>query len=147
MSTAVAFAHVHLNTASLKYATAKGCACSSLKGVPLHCIIFRTATEETVHYISSRDLSAEELLHHARMEWTDESMHWLLDVHFEEDWCRIEDRTVQQNLNIARKAVLNIVKLFIDRTETKRAISKIMMDCLLDTNSILRVVGENYVNL
>ena len=45
MSTAVAFAHVHLNTASLKYATAKGCACSSLKGVPLHCIIFRTATD------------------------------------------------------------------------------------------------------
>jgi len=30
-------------------------------------------------------LSAEELLHHARTEWSVESMHWLLDVHFDED--------------------------------------------------------------
>lgn len=50
MNAAVAYApnrysRVHLNTASLNYAPTKGCACSSLKGVPLHCIIFRTATE------------------------------------------------------------------------------------------------------
>lgn len=50
MSTAVAYApnryhHVQMNTASLNYAPTKGCACSSLKGVPLHCIIFRTATD------------------------------------------------------------------------------------------------------
>ena len=35
-------------------------------------------TEEWHYYISSRRLSAEELLHHARMEWAVESMHWLL---------------------------------------------------------------------
>lgn len=34
-----------MNTASLNYAPTNGCACSSLKGVPLHCIIFRTATD------------------------------------------------------------------------------------------------------
>ena len=34
-----------MNTASLNYAPTKGCACSSLKSVPLHCIIFRTATD------------------------------------------------------------------------------------------------------
>lgn len=37
-------------------------------------------------------LSPIELLHHARMEWSVETMHWLLDVHFEEDWCRVEDK-------------------------------------------------------
>lgn len=47
---AVAFApnrynRVHLHTVSLNYAHGKGCACSSLKGVSLHCIIFRTATD------------------------------------------------------------------------------------------------------
>ena len=46
-------------------------------------------TEEWHCYISSRKLSAEELLHHARMEWAVESMHRLLDVHYGEGYCRI----------------------------------------------------------
>lgn len=100
-------------------------------------------SSEWHYYISSRDLTPEELLHHARMEWAVESMHWLLDVHFEEDWCRVEDRAIQQNLNILRKAALNIIKLFKERTQTKRAVSKIMLDCLLNSDDILRVVGEN----
>lgn len=37
------------------------------------------------YYISSRKLTLEELLKHARLEWAVESMHWLLDVHFLED--------------------------------------------------------------
>lgn len=53
MNTAVAYApnryhRVQMNTASLIYAPTKGWVCSSLKGVPLHCIIFRTATEKAV---------------------------------------------------------------------------------------------------
>ena len=55
-------------------------------------------TEEWDYYISSRRLSAEELLHHARMEWAVESMHWLLDVHYGEDYCRIANKAAQQNL-------------------------------------------------
>ena len=54
--------------------------------------------------------SEEELLRHARLEWSVESMHWLLDVHFGEDFCRIEDETVQQVLNTVRKITLNCVK-------------------------------------
>lgn len=50
MSVAVAYApnryhRVQMDTATLNYAPTNGCACSSLKGVPLHCIIFRTATD------------------------------------------------------------------------------------------------------
>ena len=59
-------------------------------------------TEEWHYYISSRKLSAEELLHHARMEWAVESMHWLLDVHYGEDYCRIANKTAQQNLRQSR---------------------------------------------
>lgn len=62
MSVAVAYApnrysRVQMNMASLNYAPTKGCACSSLKGVSLHCIIFRTATEVSYgggHYGSRR---------------------------------------------------------------------------------------------
>lgn len=100
-------------------------------------------SSEWHYYISSRSMTAEELLHHARMEWAVETMHWLLDVHFEEDWCRVEDKTVQQNLNMFRKAAINLIKKFKSRIESKRAISKIMLDCLLEPSDILRVIGKN----
>ena len=69
-------------------------------------------------------------------------MHWLLDVHFEEDWCRVENRNVQQNLNMFRKAAINIIKLFKSDTGSKRPISNIMLDCLIDSKYIIKVVGE-----
>ena len=95
------------------------------------------------YYISSRKLTAQQLLHHARMEWSVESMHWLLDVHFEEDFCLIESKAVQQHLNMFRKAAINLIKLFKSRTETKRPISNIMLDCLINPSDILRVIGQN----
>ncbi len=66
-------------------------------------------SEEWHYSISSRELTAAELLHHARMEWSVETMHWLPDVHFGEDFCRVEDRNIQQNLNMLRKAALNLI--------------------------------------
>jgi predicted transposase YbfD/YdcC len=97
-------------------------------------------TNEWHYYISSRKLTAEELLKHARSEWSVESMHWLLDVHFHEDFCRIEDRNVQQNLNIVRKIVLNSIKRFKDVSANKRPISKILLDCLLEPLFILDIL-------
>jgi len=32
-------------------------------------------------------------------------MHWLLDVHFGEDACRVQDENVQKILNIIRKII------------------------------------------
>jgi predicted transposase YbfD/YdcC len=87
-------------------------------------------TNEWHYYISSRNLTAEQLLKHARAEWSVESMHWLLDVHFSEDFCRIEDENVQQNLNITRKIVLNSIKRYKEKSGDKRPISKIMLECL-----------------
>lgn len=97
-------------------------------------------TSEWHYYISSRKLSAGELLHHARMEWSVETMHWLLDVHFGEDFCRVEDRGIQQNLNMLRKLAINVIKQYKERAGIKRAISKIMLDCLLDPYFILKIL-------
>jgi predicted transposase YbfD/YdcC len=94
-------------------------------------------SDEWHYYISSRKLTAEELLRHARLEWSVETMHWLLDVHFREDDCRIEDENVQQNLNMLRKTVLNSIKLFKAKTKSKKPLSKIMLDCLLNPLNIL----------
>lgn len=93
-------------------------------------------TDEWHYYISSRKLSASELLYYARSEWSVETMHWLLDVHFREDYCRIEDRNVQQNLNMLRKLAINLIKIYKEKTASKRAVSKIMFGCLLDPSLI-----------
>jgi len=100
-------------------------------------------TNEWHYYITSRSLTAQELLRHARLEWSVETMHWLLDVHFDEDFCRVEDRNVQQNLNIVRKIALNTIKGYKNRTASKRPISKLMFDCLLEPGNILSVLAVN----
>lgn len=93
------------------------------------------------YYISSKDLFAEELLKYARNEWTVETMHWFLDVHFGEDFCRIEDIDVQKNLNIIRKIALNTIKNYKTRLNSKKAVSKIMLNCLIDSNYLLDVLS------
>ena len=39
-------------------------------------------------------------------------MHWLLDVHYSEDYCRIVNKTAQQNLKLIRKFALSLLKLY-----------------------------------
>lgn len=100
-------------------------------------------SDEWHYYISSRKLTAEEMLKYARCEWSVETMHWLLDVHFREDYCRILNGDVQQNLNMLRKTALNMVKRFKQNKKSKLALSKIMFNCLLDTNALLDILSEN----
>ena len=97
-------------------------------------------TNEWHYYISSRKLTAQELLYHARMEWSIESMHWLLDVHFSEDFCRIEDEVTQQVLNNVRKIALNHLKAYKKNTGSKLPLSKIMFGCLLDCEKLVGVL-------
>ena len=103
-------------------------------------------TDEWHYYISSRRMTAEELLKHARLEWSVETMHWLLDVHFGEDFCRVEDRNVQQNLNIVRKIALNTLKGYKNKTASKRPVSRLMFDCLLEPENILAFLTVNHEN-
>ena len=98
-------------------------------------------TSEWHYYISSRPLTAEQLLRHARLEWSVESMHWLLDVHFSEDYCRVENRNVLQTLNIVRKIALNMVRLYKQETASKLALSNIMFNCLVDPSMIMRILA------
>ena len=97
-------------------------------------------TEEWHYYISSRKLAAAELLNHARMEWAVESMHWLLDVHYEEDYCRIANKTALQNLNLLRKFALSLLKRYKAQTGSKRPISHLMLDCLLEPECLCSVL-------
>jgi|SRR5215510_890724 len=95
-------------------------------------------SNEWHYYISSRDLTAEELLYHARLEWSVEVMHWLLDTHFGEDFCRAAEQKTQESLNIIRKIVLNSLRDYKNATNSKSAFSHFMLDCMIEPMRILK---------
>lgn len=69
-------------------------------------------------------MTAEELLYNVGKVWSVKTIHWLLDVNFNEDSCRVEDKNIQQNLNMIKKLALNIIKQYKAATKSKRVISK-----------------------
>ena len=95
------------------------------------------------YYISSRVLTAADLLKHARLEWSVETMHWLLDVHFSEDQCRITDKNVQLTLNIFRKVAINYVKMYKEKFKPKSPLNHIMFDCLMNPFLLKSLLFEN----
>lgn len=65
-------------------------------------------TSETRFYISSLELSAEELNNIARKHWGIENqLHWRLDVVFNEDKACIRNDNAAENMDIMRKWALN----------------------------------------
>jgi len=93
-------------------------------------------TSEWHYYISSANLTPKQLLKHARLEWAVESMHWLLDVHFNEDKTAVWDMNVQQLLNTTRKIALNLVRIFKNQCAPKKALSRIMRENLFDLEQL-----------
>jgi hypothetical protein len=68
-------------------------------------------------------------------------MHWLLDVHFGEDFCQVRDENVNQCLNIFRKIALNAIRSYKNESGSKLPLSKLMFSCLLDCDFILTVLN------
>ena len=97
---------------------------------------------QTRYYISSRVLSPEQLLTVTRNEWAIESMHWQLDVIFDEDRSTINDKNSQFTLNILRKTVLNIARTYRDFFEPKLNIVDILRKCSHDTDLLLSVLAS-----
>ena len=71
-------------------------------------------TENTVksrYYISSLNANAAQLLGAIRTHWSIEnSCHWVLDVGFNEDACRIRKNNGSENFAILRRIALNLLK-------------------------------------
>jgi hypothetical protein len=71
-----------------------------------------------------------------------ETMHWLLDVHFCEDFCRVQDENSQKNLNIIRKIVIKSLRNYKNKVGSKKAFSNLMIQCLIDPDFIFHVLGK-----
>ena len=69
-------------------------------------------TEAEVRYFLSSSADRPDILATAiRNHWQIEnSLHWVLDVTFNEDHCRIRDRNAAQNFSLLRKIAINLVR-------------------------------------
>lgn len=76
-------------------------------------------TEAEIRYFLSSSADQPEVLAKAiRQHWQIEnSLHWVLDVTFNEDQCRIRDRNAVQNFSLLRKIAINLVR----RHQTSKA--------------------------
>lgn len=97
-------------------------------------------TDETCYYITSADVSAEELLRIVREHWKIESMHWILDVVFSEDECRIISENGHKTLNILRKLALLLHKQYIAKLSRKISIKANLLNCLMNNDLLRRLL-------
>ena len=75
------------------------------------------------YYISDLKMTGEEFAKVIRSHWTIENnLHWILDVHFREDWSLCKEENVLKNLSIIRKICYNLTKL--DPINTKLSFKK-----------------------
>jgi predicted transposase YbfD/YdcC len=66
---------------------------------------------EVAHYITSRRGSAAELGGAARGHWgVENGLHWVLDVVFGEDGCRLKDRAAAENWGMLRRVAASLLR-------------------------------------
>ena len=74
-------------------------------------------------YISDLKLSAKEFAYYTKGHWSIENnLHWILDVHFREDWSLCKKENALKNLSLIRKICYNLTKL--DPINTKLSFKK-----------------------
>jgi predicted transposase YbfD/YdcC len=104
------------------------------------------AGEESIEnrfYISSRVLSANEALEASRSHWSIENeLHWVLDVAFREDDCRVRAGNAAENLSMVRQLALSLLK---QRTEAKCGIQGRRLMAGWNDQFLLRTIGLTHV--
>jgi predicted transposase YbfD/YdcC len=97
-------------------------------------------TDETGYYITSLDVSAEELLRISREHWKVESMHWLLDVTFSEDACKVESENGNKTLNILRKLALLVHRQHLAKQTKKISVKANLLKCLISEDRLIELI-------
>jgi len=98
---------------------------------PLFNKLYQLAFKLVCLYITSLDLSAKELLRISREHWKIESLHWMLDVVFDEDGCEIISKNGHIALNAFRKLALLLHRQYVKAKAKKCSVRTSLLNCLL----------------
>jgi len=97
-------------------------------------------SQEIRYFISSvKHNNAEKFAHYVRAHWgVENSLHWTLDMAFDEDSCRIRQGFAAQNMAILKHISLNLLK---SETEQKVGIKIKRQMAGWDNNYLLKILG------
>ena len=94
---------------------------------------------KTAYYISSLATSAKTLLNATRQHWSIEnSLHWVMDVIFQEDQMRTRKGNSAQNLIVLRNIALNILK----KDSSKASLRQKRYRAALDDAFLLKLLSQ-----
>jgi predicted transposase YbfD/YdcC len=94
---------------------------------------------KTRYYISSRPMDAKVFLKAKRSHWAIENgLHWVLDIAFDEDRCRVRKDNAPENFAILRHLALNMLK---QETTVKAGIHGKRMKAGWDEEYLLKVLS------
>ena len=95
-------------------------------------------SEHTRYYISSLAVPAARMLQLVRSRWSIEnSLHWVLDIAFQEDHNRVHKDHGPENLAVLRHVALNLVK---QDKSIKLGVKNKRLKCAWDNDYLLRVL-------
>lgn len=100
-------------------------------------------SQETRYYISSREPDAKLLLNASRSHWgIENSLHWVLDVAFDEDDSRIRSGQAPQNMAVLRHMAVNLLK---SEPTAKVGVKNKRLKCALDESYLLKVLQAGHL--
>jgi predicted transposase YbfD/YdcC len=98
-----------------------------------------TSTQTAYYVTSDRTMTAERLGATARAHWSIENnLHWVLDVTFKEDHCRVRKLNAAHNFALVRQVLLGLLKA---ETSVKRSIAKKRSRCAWGPDYMLTVLA------
>jgi predicted transposase YbfD/YdcC len=101
----------------------------------------KTSSERRYYISSKKGFSATKALHAVRSHWGIENeLHWVLDVVFREDDCRVRAGCAAQNFSVIRQLSLNLLKSV---PNAKGGIKSRRLRCALDQDFLLQVLTSN----
>jgi predicted transposase YbfD/YdcC len=113
----------------------------TLIAVERHRKIGNKTSIETSFYLSSHDIDPEYIATAVRGHWRIEnSLHWVLDVVYREDACRVHEQRTAESLAIVRRMALNLAKLEI--TQKRSMKSKLHRSLLSDEYRELMIFAD-----
>ena len=86
----------------------------------------KLAESETRYYICSASLTPDKALTACRGHWHIENkLHWILDVHFDEDASRVRKDHAPENMSIVRRIALNLINRYKEDKKLKISFRRI----------------------